>query len=162
MGRLTARLADCQEDVEYRVIAGEVQSRVYRVKIVHPLLLKKLQATITPPSYTRQPRVVANDGNWNAIEGSRVELEIELDRSPLMAGLTIKAGGEALPEKIELADRRSQADRRAGSVTRDVELEFTATACRRHDARAGKTADQGGRRSRAVLTIHPAAKSRWR
>ena len=69
VGRLTASLADCQEDVEYRVIAGEVQSQVFRVKVVHPLLLKKLQATIIPPSHTRLPRVVATDGNWRRSRG---------------------------------------------------------------------------------------------
>ena len=61
--------------------AGEVASRTFQVKVVHPLLLKAAQAKVTPPPYTRQPPVVLKEGDWNAIEGSRVEIEFELDRS---------------------------------------------------------------------------------
>ena len=112
-GLLTTTLKDCQEDFEYRVSAGELESRIYQVKIVHPLLLKALQATITPPPYTRQPPAVAKDGNWNAVEGSRVEIEIQLDRTPATAKLELKAGGKPLPEKVDLQDRRREAQRRA-------------------------------------------------
>ena len=84
------------------MVAGEVASRTFQVKVVHPLLLKGLQAKITPPPYTRQPPVVVKDGNWNAIEGSRVDVEIELDRSPATATLELKTDGKPLPEKVAL------------------------------------------------------------
>jgi Domain of unknown function (DUF4175) len=127
-GQLTAKLEDCQEDFEYRVEAGEVESPVFRVKVVHPLLLKKLQATITPPGYTRQPPVVLSDGNWNATEGSRVDIQIALDRQPQTAELKLSAGGQPLAEKVELRIDEEKLSGVIASVTKDVDLEITATA----------------------------------
>ena len=72
------------------MVAGELESRPFQVKVIHPLLLKKLQAKITPPPYTRQPPVIVSDASWNAIEGSRIEIEIEIDRSPKSAELKVK------------------------------------------------------------------------
>ena len=125
-GLLTTTLKDCQEDFEYSVSAGELESRVYQVKVVHPLLLKALQATITPPPYTRQPPTVAKDGNWNAIEGSRVEIEIQLDRTPTTAKLELKAGGKPLPESVNVQIDGAKLKGVLPSVTGDLELELTA------------------------------------
>ena len=98
-GRLTASLKDCQADFDYRVVAGEVESPTFHVKVVHPLLLKGLEATITPPPYTRRPPEVVKDGNWSAIEGSRVDVEIQLDRSPATATLALESSREAAARK---------------------------------------------------------------
>ncbi len=127
-GLLTAKLENCQNDFEYRVEADEVASPVYRVKVVHPLLLKKLQATVTPPAYTRQPPVVLTGGNWNAMEGSRVEIQVVLDRQPQTAELKLSAGGQPLPEKAELRIDGSKLSGVIASVTKDVDVELTATA----------------------------------
>ncbi len=128
VGVLNASILDCQEDFEYRVKAGEVESEVFQVKVVHPLLLKKLQATVTPPDYTRQPRAVLSDGNWNAIEGSRVEIEIGLDRAPALAELKLIADGKPLPEKVELKIEGNRLTGMIAAATKDLELEFNATA----------------------------------
>jgi Domain of unknown function (DUF4175) len=128
VGLLTANVEDCQEDFEYRVVAGEVQSSVFQVNVVHPLLLTTVQATVTPPAYTRQPSVVLKEGNWNAIEGSRVEIEIALDRSPAAAELTLSTAGRALPEKVRLRIEGTKLSGVIASVTKDVELEITARA----------------------------------
>ena len=125
-GLLTATLEDCRDDFEYRVVAGEVESRTYRVKVVHPLLLKGLQATITPPPYTRKPPAVVKDGKWNAVEGSRVELEIQLDRSPKTAALSLKAGGQPLPEQVSLQIDGTKLSGVVASVNKSLDLEITA------------------------------------
>jgi phage terminase large subunit-like protein len=125
-GLLTTTLKDCQEDFEYRVSAGELESPIYHVKIVHPLLLKSLQATITPPPYTRKPPAVVKDGNWNAIAGSRIEIEIQLDRTPATAKLELKAGGKPLPERVELQIDGVTLKGVLASVTKDLDLELTA------------------------------------
>ncbi len=127
-GLLKATLEGCQEDLEYRVVAGELESRPFQVKVIHPLLLKKLQAKITPPPYTRQPPVIASDASWNAIEGSRIEIEIEIDRSPKSAELKVSAGGQALPEKVDLHIDGTKLAGMLPSVTKDIELEITAVA----------------------------------
>src|SRR5438128_6915885 len=53
-GSLETTLADCQNDFEYQVVAGSVTSPVYQVKVIHPLKLQKLEATVEPPPYTRR------------------------------------------------------------------------------------------------------------
>ena len=98
------------------------------MRVVHPLLLKKLEATVTPPAYTRQPPVVLSDGNWNAIEGSQIEIRIALDRQPQMAELKLSAGGQPLPEKVDLRIDGGKLSGVITSVTKDLELELTATA----------------------------------
>ena len=128
VGVLTATVQDCQEAFEYRVVAGEVHSRVFQIQVVHPLLLKKLQATVTPPAYTRQSPVVLNDGNWNAVEGSRVEIETTLDRAPAEAELKLSADGKPLPEKVALKIEGTKLSGIIAAVTKDLELEINARA----------------------------------
>jgi len=127
-GVLAATLKDCQEDLEYRVAAGEVASPTFNVKVVHPLLLKTAHAKVTPPPYTRQPPVVLKEGDWNAIEGSRVELEFQLDRAPGAAELNVSSGGKLLPEKVALQIDGAKITGTLASVSRDLELELSATA----------------------------------
>ncbi len=124
--RRSSRIARKTSNIAWRRV--KLQSPVYQVKIVHPLLLKKLEATVTPPAYTRQPPVVLNDGNWNAVEGSQVEIRIALDRQPQTAELKLSAGGQPLPEKVDLRIDGGKLSGVIASVTKDLELELTATA----------------------------------
>ncbi|MFI5454522.1 MAG: DUF4175 family protein [Isosphaerales bacterium] len=103
VGLLTSSLKDCQTDLDYRVVAGELESPVFHVKVVHPLFLKGVEAAITPPAYTRRPPEVVKGGNFKVIEGSRVELTIKLDHAPKSAALVLgSTGGEPSPEMVPL------------------------------------------------------------
>src|SRR5262249_206822 len=42
LGELSTTLTNCQADLEYRVVAGAVESPVYQLKVLHPLVLKKV------------------------------------------------------------------------------------------------------------------------
>ena len=67
IGRVIAgHLADCHSDLEYRVEAGELESPVYRVRVIQPLTIARFEATAMPPSYTRRPPAVQT----TAISGS--------------------------------------------------------------------------------------------
>ncbi len=104
VGTLTAGLKDCQADLDYRVVAGELESRVFHVKVVHPLLLTGVEAAITPPAYTRRSPEVVKQGNFNAIEGSRVQLTIALDHAPKSASLSLRTtAAEASPQVVPLS-----------------------------------------------------------
>jgi len=102
VGTLSTSLKDCQTDLDYRVVAGELESRVFHVKVVHPLVLKGVEAAITPPVYTRRPPEVVTGGNFKAIEGSRVQLTITLDHAPKSAALVLGSTGEPSPEMVPL------------------------------------------------------------
>ncbi len=63
LGKLEKSLKNCREDIEYRVTAGEVESETYRLTILHPLLLRKIEAVVEPPAYTRKkPSTVEGGG----------------------------------------------------------------------------------------------------
>jgi hypothetical protein len=89
LGAFDTTLADCQTDLEYRVVAGPVESPTYRLTLLRPLVLKKFEATLEPPTYTRQPVTVAKEGNFKVLEGSRVRFRIGLDRAAEEANLLL-------------------------------------------------------------------------
>ena len=80
VGKLAKWLKDCRDDTEYRVTAGEVESESYRLTILHPLLLRKIEAAIEPPAYTRQKPSTVKEGDFELIEGSAVHFRFRLDR----------------------------------------------------------------------------------
>jgi hypothetical protein len=102
IGTLSASLKDCQTDFDYRVVAGELESPIFHVKVVHPLVVKGIEATVAPPTYTRRAVEVVKEGNFRAIEGSRVQLTVMLDRAPKTATLVVGAPGDSSRESIPL------------------------------------------------------------
>jgi hypothetical protein len=97
IGRLTTGLANCQTDMRYRVQAGELESPVYRVHVIHPLSILKFEATVIPPPYTRRPRSTQPEGNMRVIEGSDVQFSVDLNREPQAAALVLPPTREASP-----------------------------------------------------------------
>jgi hypothetical protein len=93
LGSLETTLQNCQDDLEYRVVAGPVESQVYHVTVLHPLALKQIEATVQPPAYTRKQTVKVKEGNLKVIAGSHVELQVTLDRAPQSARLLIRPTG---------------------------------------------------------------------
>jgi hypothetical protein len=102
IGTLSASVQDCQTDFDYRVAAGAVESPTFHVKVVHPLLLKGLEATITPPAYTRRKTEVVKEGNFRAIEGSNVHLAVTLDHAPRTAAILLGAPADSSRQSIPL------------------------------------------------------------
>jgi hypothetical protein len=91
-GRLETTLRDCRQDLEYRVAAGPVESPVYRLAILRPLALKKVEAAVEPPAYTRKPPAAVTEGNFTVLEGSRVRFHFTLDRPAAEAHLSLSPG----------------------------------------------------------------------
>ena len=110
IGSLSASLKDCQTDFDYRVVAGELESPTFHVRVVHPLLLKGIEATITPPAYTRRPSEVSKEGNFRAIDGSAVRLAVTLDHAPQRPSLLGSSAGASRPIDSP-TDRRHPACR---------------------------------------------------
>ena len=47
-GMLSTSLKDCQADLDYRVAAGDVESPVFHVRVIHPLVLEGIEAKVVP------------------------------------------------------------------------------------------------------------------
>jgi hypothetical protein len=94
-GTVETTITNCQEDLEYRVVAGPIESAVFRLTVLHPLVLNHFRAQVQPPAYTRQkPSVVEQSvgdagevRDFKVIQGSQVRLQFTLDRSPVTAEL---------------------------------------------------------------------------
>ena len=127
IGTLSASLKDCQADLDYRVVAGEVESPTFHVKVVHPLALKGLEATITPPPYTHRPVEVVKEGSFRAIEGSRVALAITLDHPPQRAELLLGSPAEASRRSIPLQIDGTRLTGELPPITKELEYQIAAT-----------------------------------
>jgi hypothetical protein len=131
-GTLETSLADCQQNLEYRVVAGPRESHVYHVTVLHPLVLQKLEATIEPPAYTHRPTVQAKEGNFQVITGSNVQFHIALDRMPQTAQLRLypgrakEAGAALAPQPLQIQD--NQLSGQLVGLDKDLEYEVFAEA----------------------------------
>ena len=123
-GTLQTNLNDCQNDLEYRVVAGPVESPVYHVRILRPLVLKQFEATVEPPAYTRRPATTSKEGNFKVIAGSKVAFRIRLDREPRTARLVLH--GEQQPLALQV--HGSELTGELPAVARDLDYEVVAEA----------------------------------
>jgi hypothetical protein len=109
-GTVEIPLDRVKHPLEYRVAAGSVTSETYKVEVLYPLKIVKIESTIQPPEYTRQAPGVSEGGNISGLAGSQVQLAIELDRPASEAWLElapiairkVEAGAPAGPEKLPL------------------------------------------------------------
>jgi hypothetical protein len=123
-GTLQTTLTDCRNDLEYRVVAGPVESPVYRVGILRPLVLKQVEATVEPPAYTRRPATTSKEGNFKVIAGSKVAFRFTLDREPRTARLVLHGGQQPLTLQV----RGSELTGELPAVAKETEYEVVAEA----------------------------------
>ena len=130
IGTIEAVRKDCLADFEYRVVAGEIESNTYRVTVTHPLALKSIEAAIEPPAYTRLKPSIAKEGNFGVPEGSKVWLEIALDRPPVSARLSWTRGrARRRPRTTPLAiDGTTKLTAELPPLDKDVRYEIVASA----------------------------------
>ena len=128
-----ATVKDCQQDLEYRVLAGPLTSKTYQVTVLRPLVLEAIEAAIEPPAYTRRPATMVKEGNFKVIEGSRVRFRIRLDRPVQTAQLLFATVGrspkprENLPP-LELSMEGQDLLGELAEVRKEVEYEIFAEA----------------------------------
>ncbi|HJT76882.1 MAG TPA: DUF4175 family protein [Gemmataceae bacterium] len=124
-GTLQTSLKNCQNDVEYRVVAGPVESPTYHVTILRPLVLKQVEATVEAPAYTRRPVTTVKEGNFKVIAGSRVRFQFTLDREPRAARLVF-LGSDHKPLDLHVGGKQLTGELTA--VAKDVDYEIAAEA----------------------------------
>lgn len=76
--------------LEYRLAAGSTTTKNYKVEVLYPLKIMRIQAAIEPPAYTGQTISTAEGGNITGLAGSKVKLAIELDRPATTAWLVLR------------------------------------------------------------------------
>jgi hypothetical protein len=132
LGTLETKLGDSRKDLEYRVVAGRVESPLYRLTVLHPLHLKQVEATVAPPAYTRRPEAVVKEGNFQVIEGSTVRFRFGLDRAPQTAQLRVYPGAakpaDQPAQTIPLTIKDNELTGDLAAINKELDYELVASA----------------------------------
>ncbi len=141
--------------LEYRVTAGSATSDTYRVDVLYPLKIAKIESAVQPPEYTRPAKSSwPKSGNITGLVGSQVKLDdrarpCRRRRPGWSCAPMNRRAGQTLPaSKLPLAIDGKQltaavrADGRP-DATRSSPRRPTAWSCRRTS-----TAFASGRTSR--------------
>jgi Domain of unknown function (DUF4175) len=153
IGTLSASLKNCQTDFDYRVNVGEVESPTFHVKVVHPLVLKSIEAAITPPPYTRRPAAVVKDGSFRVVEGSRVALAVTLDHAPQKAELLLGLPADSSRQSIPLQIEGTRLTGNLPPITKELEYQIDAA-----DATGMKLEEAGPYRIKAEPDLKPSVR----
>ncbi len=120
-GTLQTSLKNCQNDLEYRVVAGPVESATYHVTVLRPLVLKQVEATVEAPAYTRRPVTTVKEGNFKVIAGSKIRFHFTLDREPKAARL-IWSHADSAALDVHIEGKELTAELPAVEVDSEYEL----------------------------------------
>lgn len=95
-------LPDVNEDLEFTVSAGKIETRPYRIQVYDPLKVEQVTVVTRAPAYTRWPesKSVQPRADVSALAGSEVALEI-LANNPLKSG-TLLWQAPAAPQEGEV------------------------------------------------------------
>lgn len=86
-GKLAATVLNCQQDLDLRVVAGELQSEPIHIRVLQPLFMEKFAATIESPSYTNIAPQKSEAMDLKVIEGAKLDFQLTLNRAPAEAQL---------------------------------------------------------------------------
>lgn len=104
--RFVARLERLARPVEYKVVAGDLSSGLFRVDIRRPPRIAEFRCDVTPPTYTAQPVATSADPNLSALEGSSARFRITFDKPMRTASLVFaprkRASDEDPPTEPEV------------------------------------------------------------
>jgi hypothetical protein len=98
------QLVAVRGDVEFRAVGGDDrQMSWFRLTVVPPPVVEKLQVTLHPPAYSRRPaeRQPAGIGHVQGLLGTRVEISAEASKPIEKASLRIK---DQERRKVALSD----------------------------------------------------------
>ncbi len=84
-----SRIESIKKPLEYKGVAGTIESPVYRIDVRYPLAMKKVEVELTPPAYTNHPPQATEDPNITAVEGTTAKFRITLDQPARAASLVL-------------------------------------------------------------------------
>jgi len=96
-GELVAKLDNLEHDLEFEVLAGPRALPAGSIQVLQPLTLETVETRIIPPSYTGRKSETVKTLDLKVLEGSTVELQLELNRPAAEARL-VRIDKEAAPK----------------------------------------------------------------
>lgn len=92
---VTYTIPGVQKSLTYAVRGGDFTSPTYRIDVLTPVRLERVQATYRFPQYTRlAERVVETAGDLEAVQGTEASLVFVLDRPADAATLVLRTAAE--------------------------------------------------------------------
>jgi hypothetical protein len=96
-GPLSAKLLDLHHDLEFEVLVGPLPLPPGSIRVLQPLNLTKPSARILPPEYTGRKEETVSELDLKVLEGSTVELSLELSRAAAEGLLSQKSVEDKSP-----------------------------------------------------------------
>ena len=93
-GTFLHRIASAQNSFRYQVTSGRASSPVSTIHVVEAPEILKIRLTLVPPEYTRLPKEVRHEGHIEALKGTVVSLEVQLNKAVKEAKLMLHQGNE--------------------------------------------------------------------
>lgn len=112
--RYVAALNRLTKVLEYRAVAGDLQSPVYRIEIRRPLGIASLKVQLTPPEYTGQEPSTVEDADVSALQGTEARYVVQFDKPVKSAS-------------IVLAKKKQPRDEDDPNEPETIPLDLTAT-----------------------------------
>lgn len=105
VGRFTAKIADLQHDLEMEVLAGPRSLPAGHITVLKPLTIEHASAQVVPPPYTGRSGETVESLDLKVLEGSDVEIRLELNRAAAEGALVpaAAAGGKSDQEGVGAA-----------------------------------------------------------
>lgn len=106
-GKLVATLDKIMQDIEIEVIAGPRSLPKGHVRVLQPLTLQKSEARIDAPAYTGRSVETVQTLDLRVLEGSNVQIKLELNRPAAEARLVrtdALADAQAIEVPLQLQD----------------------------------------------------------
>jgi hypothetical protein len=98
MGRFEFVVPSLQEDFNYRVITPSLESEWQKLQAYDPPSITKIKWEINPPAYLKMDNIShQNFGYVRVPEGSRIDLELTVEKKPVNVGASILSEGNTIP-----------------------------------------------------------------
>jgi hypothetical protein len=127
-GKLIATLEECGQSLEFRVAAGQFESKVYQIEVLQPLEMQSFNAHVQPPLYTGLKPETVDKMDLKVVEGTEVEFDLALNREPEEAHLVPVGGNAAGTAAPELKIKGNMLSGELGSLTASQQFIVSARA----------------------------------
>jgi hypothetical protein len=120
----------------YRVTAGDDQTAEYRIGVdSEPLGIKAWKITYQYPHYLKTNDRVSTDPNWQAVQGTRVTMEVRTNRALKEGSLEMEVAGEKanVPGKVSAEEPEVIRFQHAMVLSGKYRVRFTTQAGVNHE-----------------------------
>jgi hypothetical protein len=88
-GKFTYQILSAQSSFRYQAYNGQSASPMYSLRVVDAPEIIKLKLTLTPPEYARLPKETRDSGHIEALKGTAVNLEGEVNKAVVAAEVVL-------------------------------------------------------------------------